>query len=348
MARVAAVLAALAVVASTFGAAQPALRHLSGEEGIGPVASGVPTVLDQNAAGHEEAVPTDAPAGVLRHILHDVETELRKSGQQRIVALAAAILGACLVCDGKLSFKWAIVACGFAICGIVGQSDLMQEWPSVQGTLLGLFTGIELGVLGAVVVWAGIDGFATLVGMAVGGLIAYEAQRELVAHGYAQFASGDGCAVVALYTVIVGYFILMFGCQMHVRFVILIGAAVGALLLTSAFSWWLTESVIAAGRTSYIATTFPDAKPQGGDWVDFFNLLWDPDAADVGIFAGSRYNLAYRGQTYRMDRAIGGWVALLIFFISASVQFRSLREANAREVHATEPGGLQRALLSEE
>jgi len=244
-----------------------------------------------------------------------------------------------------MSFRAAIIFAIFIFAGVIGESDLAQVWPEANGTALGRIVGLEAGVLGVTLAWAGIDGVVLAFGAILGALVASKARVWLVAVGCAKL-DDSVWAVVALYTAVVGLFICCFRMKKHVRLVVLLSASLGATLVASSLAWWVAHLVL-GGHLHFIKSAFPRVAPTDGDWIDFLLLLWSSDAQDVGVFAGSPYDLKLNDSTYRMDRIIGVALALVIFVLSSRAQFRFLREAYARELPAA-GGALQRALLSEE
>jgi len=345
MARFALAVAALLAVApaAVVGDGPIALRGPWSDGGGAPVVAegAAPGKRGRSSVELAEATPA-IPKGILKHMEQQVGEVMRGGSRQWIVALIAFALGAVLVYDGEMSFRAAIVCAVFLFAGVIGESDIAQVWPSATGTALGRVVGLEAGLLGVTLACAGIDGVVLAFGAILGGLVASKARVWLVAAGCDKLENNIG-AVVALYTAIVGLFLVCFRMKKHVRLVVLLSAAIGATLVASSLAWWVAHCVI-TGHLHCVRSAFPSVTPTGGKWLDFLLLLWSADAADVGVFAGSPYDLELGGATYRMDRVVGVALAAVIFFVSARAQFRFLREAYAREL----PTGLQRALLSEE
>lgn len=287
--------------------------------------------------------PPPTTGSIAGHLKDIVEHQLRSSHHQWINASIALVFGLVMVFDGQMVFKWILVAAAFLVACVVAMSDLNAEWASEDGHLLRHIAGLEVGLVAAYAAWRGFEGLVIIVGALLGAAVGYFLQGYFVSMHMGVFAT-SGPAIMSLYSVCIIAGVLAFRFKRHAKALAILSSLVGSALVASAIAWSITFAAIKKNL-------FDDLTPKGGAWLDFFNLLWNPKTEDVGLLAGSPYNLELRGTEWRTDRIGEVALASLFFVAGVAVQFSRLKAsttapAQDKKLRAREPS-LREALLSE-
>mmetsp|Transcript_44754 Transcript_44754/g.130308 ORF Transcript_44754/g.130308 Transcript_44754/m.130308 type:complete len:344 (-) Transcript_44754:195-1226(-) len=288
-----------------------------------------------------EAGPPPTADSIARHLTQTVVHQLRSSHHQWINASVALIIGLAMVFDGQMVFKWVLLAAAFLLAFILAMSDLRAEWASQEHAVLRHIVGLEVGLAAAYAAWRGFEGLVVAVGALLGAVVAHFLQGWGVSMGFDLFQA-QGPAIIGLYSVCVAAGILAFRFKKHAKALAILSSMLGSALVASAAAWGCTVWAIKHNA-------FDGLAPRGGAWLDFFELLWDPASPDVGLFAGSPYNLEFRGAVWRSDRLSEAALAFILSVVGTGAQLYRLRGApeKSTKVAAARKLPLQEALLSE-
>jgi len=263
---------------------------------------------------------TKPPAAILRSVAEEIKEELKDSKYQGVAALLAFCFGTVLVFNGDFSFKGIIACCVFVVVGITAMNEV-NDWGHVARSVVGL----EAGFVGAFAAYRGMDGMEVTVGAFLGVLAALRLLQFLNTFGV-HFITDHRWMMLSFYTVFVAAGVLLFFRKKHLKLLALISAAIGGAFCTSALAFAVTD-LAKKGYLAFLTNALPALQPQGGTWVDFFDMLWSPEAPALGLFAGSKYNPVVEGRVYSIDRMADVGLWLIFFVVGSAVQLRRLRPA---------------------
>jgi len=299
-------------------------------------AKAAPTQLDED----ELDVPPPPSAGsIVRHLQQLVTEQLRDPEHQWVNALVAFLFGVVMVLDGESVFKWLVVAAAFVFAGVVTMSDLRAAWAMRDHFLLSHIVGLEVGLVGGYAAWLGFEGLVVIIGGLAGGAVAYYLQDILIWKHIDAFAT-NGKVIIIFYALFAFAGIVLFRRKRHAKLLAVASSLVGGGLAASAVAWGITFWAVKANA-------FKALTPESGVWLDFFDLIWNPASKDVGLLAGSKYNIELRGATWRTDRMGTVALAVAFFAVGVVVQLNALKKrATAGAAKAREISPLGEALLS--
>jgi len=266
-----------------------------------------------------------SPPAILESIAHAIYFELTNTPYQCANALLAFVFGLVLVVDGEFSFRWLLVCATFLVVAIMAMNHVTAVWGISYSSTIRQVVGLEAGLVGGYAALRGIDGVQIVVGAILGAALAHQTLAFLAAHGFHSLITSRWCMVVYFSVFVLG-FVFLFSKKLHMRSLAMISSAIGGALCSSAIAFFCTELAV-KGYMPFLQH-LPTVQPVGGTWIQFLRFLWScQHIDDVGIFAGSKYNLEFKEQTWRTDRLADCTLWLIFFLVGTRVQLRRLKPA---------------------
>jgi len=129
---------------------------------------------------------------------------------------------------------------------------------------------------------------------------------------------------VAYFSAFVIGFVIMFSKKLHLKSLAVLSAGLGGAFCSSAIAFACTELAV-KGYMPFLQH-LPTVQPVGGTWIQFLRFLWScQHIDDVGIFAGSKYNLEFKDQMWRTDRLADCALWFIFFLVGTRVQLRRMK-----------------------
>eukprot|EP00441_Pelagodinium_beii_P018780 CAMPEP_0197651148 /NCGR_PEP_ID=MMETSP1338-20131121/31378_1 /TAXON_ID=43686 ORGANISM="Pelagodinium beii, Strain RCC1491" /NCGR_SAMPLE_ID=MMETSP1338 /ASSEMBLY_ACC=CAM_ASM_000754 /LENGTH=344 /DNA_ID=CAMNT_0043225713 /DNA_START=35 /DNA_END=1069 /DNA_ORIENTATION=+ len=286
------------------------------------------TKLDSLPALPETTTPMPfpkSPPAILESIAHAIYLELTNSPYQCANAFLAFIFGLVLVYDGEFSFRWLLVCATFLVVAILAMNQITATW-GASGSLRQV-VGLEAGIVGGYAALRGIDGVQVVVGAILGAALAHQTLVFLAAHGFHSLVANRWCLVAYFSAFVIG-FVIMFSKKLHLKSLAVLSAGLGGAFCSSAIAFACTELAV-KGYMPFLQR-LPTVNPVGGTWIQFMHFLCSSSAADVGIFAGSEYNLQHQDETWRTDKLADCTLWLIFCLVGIKVQLRRLKQNKAQ------------------
>jgi len=276
--------------------------------------------------------PDEPPAAILKNVLEVLHHELIHTPYQDLTAFLAFSFGLVLVFNGEIGFKGIVACAAFVVVGVTATNEV-KDWDLSKISRIIVF--LEAGAVGALSTYRGMAGMEIFLGALLGVFLAVQLLEWLSRHGLPSIEHRSW-VVMTIFTILVLGSVSMFYKQKHVKLLVLLSAGIGSAFCTSALAFAATDCAVKGYLP--LSSMFPDATPQEGTWVEFFEMFVSPmDSVDFGLFVGSRYNPLIEGKRYSLDRMLYFGVWFLVFLLGAVVQTRRLKAAaQARTAAALE------------
>jgi len=252
--------------------------------------------------------------------------QITSSKQQWLIALVALTIGVVLIVSGKRAYRGLIVCFAGLMAAVTTTNFIGALWTLATFDFLRISLGVEVGLIVAYCTYKGIEGMELFLSAVLGFVLAMRLQGLLVLlhMSFLSTATGSHWVVASYYTLVVALLFFMF----HKKgddLLAVVSPVLGAPLVTSAFSWGLTELAVLVPAT---VSWLHGCSPVQGPWIDFLVMMMGIHGPDIGVFAGSPYNLPE--ASFNTDRLCAWVLGLTLTFIGWYLQRPSRRRRTTR------------------
>jgi len=328
--------------AATKTAAAPATAAKTEEK---PAAPATAAKTEEKPAAEKPAAPATAAKteekpeakSVFHRLYLTGEAYIHNPEYQMAAALISLVLGAVLLCNGEIVFKYVVLSgLGFFYfsTAMVSAETFYPHWDTIFCQVWGL----EAAVLATAFGFLAWHAMRVLLGAAVGVVCAKSFLAEIASLNPLMTSATMPALCVGVWTVFVFLGAWLMQSNHHKKLIRLVSPAIGSALFVASCSYFLTWAAVRGPLKGDLGSLTPSCGQDDPkcSWLTFWYMIVSNTSEDVGLFVGSGVNPDIKGAPYMnqllcLDRMFERLWWTLSFLISYRIQKKIAARRDAAE-----------------